>query len=106
MDNMETDNYRCFCRRFREKYLTITETKEKLLELGLEKSLRDIQRCYRCGRLTRLVRQQYRSKNVYRYYLECRHHLGNRTYYNANIGTAYKSWKFINRKGAQEYESL
>ena len=56
MDNMETDNYRCFCRRFREKYLTITETKEKLLELGLEKSLRDIPRFISCSNIRIVVR--------------------------------------------------
>lgn len=93
-----------FNRRYREKHYSISETRDMLLEMKLEKKSKDIQRCHRCGHIPRLVKQQYRSKNIYRYYFECRYHLGNRTFCSANIDNAYKCWKFINRRGENEDE--
>lgn len=101
---VEKDNYKSYNRQFRETHLSIPETRDLLVSEGIEKNLKKIQRCHRCGHIPRLVKQQYRSKNIYRYYFECRYHLGNRTFCSASIDNAYKCWKFINRRGEDNGE--
>ena len=100
----EKDKYRSYNRQFRETHLSIPETRDLLVNEGVEKNLKKIQRCHKCGNIPRAVYQQYRNRNVNRVYLECRYHMANRTYVCCSLDTAYKCWKFINRRGEDNGE--
>ena len=98
----EKDKYKSYNRQFRETHLSIPETRDLLVNEGVEKKLKKIQRCHKCGNIPRAVYQQYRNRNVNRVYLECRYHMANRTYVCCSLDTAYKCWKFINRRGKSD----